>query len=125
MVSVSDVCSLLQETHSICNTYLLDFEAPIQKQISLGLNTQTLTTNSLGGFDFKQRGRLCRNSFWLTHLGVRTHDERKCHFAYSMNLKRCKGGEGVLGMLTLMLRDEGVEPLFLGSLLLFSGECGN
>lgn len=106
VASVSDVCSLLQETHSICNTYLLDFEAPIQKQISLGLNTQTLATNSLGGFDFKRRGRLQKQ---LSHFGGRTHDERKCHFAYSMNLKRCKGGEGVLGILILMLRDEGGE----------------
>lgn len=113
MVSVSDICFLSQEIYSSCSTYLLDFEAPIQKQISLGLTTQTLATNSLEGFDSKLRGRLCGDSFWLSHLGGRTHDGRKCHFAYSIDLKRCKGGGGVVGMLILILRVEGAKASIL------------
>ena len=113
MVSVSGICYLPQETYSTFSTYLLDFEAPIQKQISLGLNTQTLATNSLGGFDSKLRGRLCGDSFCLSHLPGGTYDGKKCHFAYSIDLKRCKGGEGVQGILILIVRVDGARASVL------------
>lgn len=119
MICKSGVC-LLPKAYSTSGPYLLDFEAPGQKQISLGLNTKTLATNSLEGFDFKLRGRLCRNNFWLSHMAGRTQDERKCHFAYSIDSKRFKGGEDVPGMLILILGDEGAAiSIYLPIVIVF------